>query len=133
MKAKKSVGMDIVSPQKTCNDVKCPFHGTLKLRGRTFVGDVTSDLMSKTVTIEFERRVFIPKYERYAKKLTKIKAHNPDCIKAVKGDKVKVVESRPLSKTKNFVVVEILPTLAEEKKETAAPKKAAVKDKKEKS
>ena len=98
--------MSIASPKETCDDKNCPFHGNTKVRGRTFVGFVKSDLMSKTVAVEFERREYVPKYERYAKKFTRIKAHNPDCIAAQKGDLVKVIETRPLSKTKNFVVVE---------------------------
>jgi len=139
MKTKKSVGMEIPFPKDKCEDPNCPFHGSLKLRGRTFVGTVISDSMSKTVTIEFERRVYIPKYERYARKFTKIKAHNPDCIKAVKGDLVKVVETRPLSKTKNFVVVEVMrrgetigAVIKEENIETDADVLKSAKERKEK-
>ena len=98
--------MSIASPKETCDDKNCPFHGNTKVRGRTFVGFVKSEKKKKTVAVEFERREYVPKYERYAKKFTRIKAHNPDCIAAQKGDLVKVIETRPLSKTKNFVVVE---------------------------
>ena len=77
-------------------------------RGRTFTGIVTSDKMSKTVTITWTRRHYIPKYERYEKRRTKIKAHNPDEIDARVGDHVVVMETRPLSKTKNFIVIKKL-------------------------
>ena len=62
--------------------------------------------MHSTATVEWERVQHIPKYERYEKKRSKIKAHNPKCINAAEGDIVKVMECRPLSKTKNFVIVE---------------------------
>lgn len=90
---------------ENCNDKNCPFHGNLRLRGRSFVGVVTSDKMAKTATIEWTLRKYIPKYERYERRKTKIHAHNPECINAEKGDKVELKESRPLSKTKNFVII----------------------------
>lgn len=80
----------------------------LSLRGRTFEGRVTSDKMHKTVTVEWARRKFVPKYERYEKRKTSVKAHNPEDINAKEGDIVKIMETRPLSKTKKFVVIEIL-------------------------
>ena len=97
-----------MSKENQCKDKKCPFHGNLSLRGSTFVGRVVSDKMKKTITVEWERRCFIPKYERYERRWSKIKAHNPECINAKEGDIVKLKECRHLSKTKNFVVIEIL-------------------------
>jgi hypothetical protein len=47
----------------------------------------------------------IPKYERFSTKRTRLKAHNPDCIKAKEGDIVTIMETRPISKTKSFVVI----------------------------
>ena len=104
----KNIGINVALPNKKCNDNNCPFHGTLKCRGRIFTGVVISTRMQKTATIEFERQRYLPKYERYEKRSTKIKAHNPECINAKDGDVVKVSECRPLSKTKNFVVIENL-------------------------
>ena len=121
MITKKSVGFGIRFPDKTCDDVKCPFHGKVKLRGRTFVGTVTSDLMAKSVTVQFERRIYVPKYERYKKAYTKIKAHNPSCVHATTGDKVKIVETRPLSKTKHFVVVEVVERVSGQGKVKTTP------------
>ena len=77
-------------------------------RGRTFIGLVTSDKMAKTVIVEWGRKVYVSKYERYEKKKSKVNAHNPEEINAKKGDIVKIVETRPLSKTKHFIVVEII-------------------------
>ncbi len=79
----------------------------IKPHGRTFKGTVTSDKMTKTVTVEFERRHFVPKYERYERRSTTIKAHNPDEMDAREGDEVIIQETRPISKTKSFIVTEI--------------------------
>ena len=80
----------------------------LSLRGRTFVGTVISARMQKTVTVEWERKHFLKKYERYEKRKSKVKAHNPKSVDAKEGDVVKIMECRPISKTKNFIVVEVM-------------------------
>jgi small subunit ribosomal protein S17 len=69
---------------------------------------VVSDKMTDTVVVlrEFERKM--TKYDRYEKRRSKLHAHNPPCLKAKVGDVVKVAECRPLSKTKSFVVVEVV-------------------------
>jgi small subunit ribosomal protein S17 len=81
---------------------------TLKTRGRTFKGTVISSKAQKTVTVQWMRRVYVPKYERYHLKRSKVKAHNPPEMAAKEGDEVVIKECRPLSKTKNFVVVEVI-------------------------
>ena len=80
----------------------------LKTRGRTFKGTVISAKAQKTVTVQWMRRVYVPKYERYQLKRSKVKAHNPEEIAAKEGDEVVIKECRPLSKTKNFVVTEVM-------------------------
>ena len=102
----KNIGMGIKPPKDSCEDKKCPFHGETKVRGRSFVGTVIGAKMHNTATIEWTRRIKLGKYERYAKKRSKVKAHNPLCIKAEEGDQVKIMESRPISKTVNFIIVE---------------------------
>jgi len=94
------------SRNQVCDDLHCPFHGKLSTRGRMFVGNVISAKAHKTITVEWERMKYIPKYERYTKERTRVKVHNPPCINAKEGDKVKIAECRPISKTKHFVVVE---------------------------
>lgn len=89
-----------------CGDAKCAIHGALTTRGRTFEGTVISDKMQKTITVEWPRLYFIPKFERYEKRRSKVKAHNPPCVAAKTGDRVKIVECRPLAKTVAFVVIE---------------------------
>ena len=76
-------------------------------RGRTFKGKVVSDKSQKTVTVEWMRRVYVPKYERYLIKRSKVKAHVPDEISVKEGNLVVIKETRPISKTKKFVVVEV--------------------------
>ncbi len=101
----KNIGFGIEAPKKECDDNKCPFHGGLKVRGRTFVGKVISAKFAASPTVEWERLNFVPKYERYERTRTRIKVHNPKCIEAVVGDKVLIAECRPLSKTKHFVIL----------------------------
>ncbi len=104
----RNIGIVLEAPKQICADIKCPFHGKLGVRGRQFIGTVISAKMRKTAVIEFERLHFLKKYERYEKRRTKLKIHNPECINAKEGDVVKIMECRPLSKTKNFVIVQKL-------------------------
>lgn len=105
---KVNIGLPVSIPKEKCEDINCPFHGKLPVRGRIFVGKVKSAKMDKAVVVEWTRRIYIQKYERYLEKKSRLAAHNPPCVNAVEGDTVKIVECRPLSKTKSFVVVEVL-------------------------
>jgi small subunit ribosomal protein S17 len=80
----------------------------LKLHGKEFVGTVISDKANKTVTVEWERRRLIKKFERYERRYSRVSAPHPTAINAHHGDTVRIKETRPLSKTKNFVVVEVM-------------------------
>lgn len=104
MKAK-TIGFGIEPPKKECSDKNCPFHGNIKVRGRTFVGEIISAKFAASPTVEWRRWKHIPKYERYERSRTRIKVHNPKCIDAGVGDKVLIAECRPISKTKHFVIV----------------------------
>ncbi len=88
-----------------CNDFACPRHGKISLRGRSFRGIIIKKFPKRAV-IEFERTIYIKKYERYAKRKTKLHARLPDCIfKDIDiGDYVEVRECRPISKIIHFVV-----------------------------
>ncbi|MFH1212322.1 MAG: 30S ribosomal protein S17 [Candidatus Woesearchaeota archaeon] len=91
-----------------CGDRHCPIHSGLKTRGRQFVGTIVKASAQKTATVQWNWSSYIPKYERYEKKRTKLHVHVPDCIKIKVGDLVKVMECKPISKTKSFVVIEVL-------------------------
>ena len=99
------IGIDVEEPKKKCNDENCPWHGHLKVRGIILEGKVVSTAMQSTVVVERERLHYVPKYERYEKRTSRYKAHLPPCIEVKKGDEVVIMECRPLSKTKHFVVV----------------------------
>jgi len=89
----------------SCADKDCPLHGKLRLRGRTFKGYVVNKF-PRRVAIEFERTVYVKKYERYMKKKTKVHARLPECMKDIEvGDYIEVRECRPLSKIIHFAVV----------------------------
>ncbi|WP_423792861.1 30S ribosomal protein S17 [Methanocaldococcus indicus] len=109
----KNIGINVKVPENECNDKNCPFHGNLPVRGQSFVGVVVSDKAHNTVIIKREIIKYIKKYERYEKRTSKLAAHNPPCIHARVGDIVRVMECRPISKTKSFVVVEKLGNIHE--------------------
>ena len=74
---------------------------------RTKSGVVTSDKMNQTVTVLIERKIKHPLYGKYIKKSTKYKVHDEANSCAV-GDKVQIVETRPLSRDKRWRVREII-------------------------
>lgn len=70
------------------------------------VGTVSSDKMQKTVIVRVDRQVRHPKYRRYVRRTSKFMAH--DDLGATTGDRVRIVETRPLSAKKRWRVVEIV-------------------------
>jgi small subunit ribosomal protein S17 len=108
---KQSKGIGIVvenMPTKTCQDKHCVFHGDLKVRGRQFEGIVKKVSAQKSAVVQWDRLFYIPKFERFEKRRTIIKVHVPECITVKEGEKVSLVECRPISKTKHFVIVGVL-------------------------
>lgn len=93
-------------PKKSCDDINCPFHGTLSIRGRVLDGTVISAKMDKTVVIRRDYQLYVPKFKRYERRHRHINAHNPPCLNVREGERVKIAECRPFSKTVSFVVVE---------------------------
>lgn len=77
------------------------------VRGRTVQGVVVSNKMDKTITVRVERRVKHPLYGKIVTKTSKFHAHDPE-NQCQEGDTVIIKESRPLSKTKSWVLVERL-------------------------
>ncbi|TAL59444.1 MAG: 30S ribosomal protein S17 [Legionella sp.] len=80
---------------------------TSESNARTMVGKVVSDKMDKTIVVMIERTVKHPKYGKIMKRRTKIHAHDEKEVCQI-GNTVKVRESRPLSKTKSWVLVEVI-------------------------
>jgi small subunit ribosomal protein S17 len=93
-------------PKKSCDDKNCPFHGELPVRGRVLEGSVVSAKMEKTVVVRRDYLHYVPKYKRYERRHGHVPAHSPPCLEVKEGDRVRIAECRPLSKTVSFVVVE---------------------------
>ena len=89
-----------------CEDKNCPKHGTLKVRGAVIEGIVVSDKPKNTIIVQKEYLYYVPKYERYERRRTKVNAHKPSCMEVKVGDKVRIGECRKVSKTKTFVLIE---------------------------
>jgi small subunit ribosomal protein S17 len=96
---------------KAGSTTKGPAHTprTEKPRGRrkTRIGYVVSDKMQKTIVVELEDRVKHPLYGKIIRTTTKVKAHDEKGIAGI-GDRVSLMETRPLSATKRWRLVEIL-------------------------
>lgn len=98
---------------------------------RILIGDVVSDKTDKTVTVLVERRFMHPMYKKYVKRTDKYAAHDENNQFKI-GDRVRIVECRPISKTKRWTVMtgdqaETVPTKRVKKKaaRAAAPKAKA--------
>lgn len=74
---------------------------------RTLIGIVTSDKMSKTIVVKVERRVEHPIFGKIMRRSSKLHVNDPSNI-GQRGDVVKIRECRPLSRTKNWELVEVL-------------------------
>ena len=74
---------------------------------KTKLGVVSSNKMDKTITVKVERKVKHPLYGKFVKKSTKFHAHDEKNECSI-GDTVKIMESRPLSKTKRWRLVEVV-------------------------
>jgi len=104
----RNIGIAAAAPSGQCKDSKCPWHGSLPVRGQTFTGQVAAARSSRTATVEWGFTVWLPKFERFERRHSHVVVHNPPCIEAKAGDTVKIAECRPLSKTKKFVIVEMV-------------------------
>jgi len=78
---------------------------TTEKNKKTLSGVVVSDKMQDTVVVRVDRYEKHPKYQKFVKKSKKYSAHNPGNTKKV-GDKVEIIETKPISKTKKFKVVD---------------------------
>ncbi len=81
--------------------------GSKVKKRREWVGNVISDKMDKTVVVAVDRFVPHPFYRKFMRRVTKLKAHDEQNLSKV-GDRVKLIETRPISKEKHWRVVQIL-------------------------
>ena len=125
MKAR-DIGVDVVAPKQTCTDPHCPFHSGFSVRGQLIDGQVMSTRMERSARVQREYLRYMPKYERFEKRTSSYTAHAPPCLQVQVGDVVKMMECRPLSKTKSFVIIEAKRgQLRIEGDDATAPAKAA--------
>ncbi|MDE1875187.1 MAG: 30S ribosomal protein S17 [Patescibacteria group bacterium] len=93
--------------KKTAATVKAVSSGTVKTvkagEGKTLEGVVVSTKMKDTVVVRVDRFVKVPKYERFIKVSKRYKAHDAGNMRK-EGDKVTIIETRPISRGKNFIV-----------------------------
>ena len=101
-----SAGLDVQAPKKKCEDHRCPFHGSVKIRGRLLAGKAVSASGKGFTVVEMQYLHNVRKYNRSERRRSRISAHIPECIEVDVGDSVTIGECRPLSKTISFVVVE---------------------------
>jgi len=77
------------------------------VKHKELVGEVVSDKMDKTIVVEVQRRVRHPRYKKVITKYKKFYAHD-EKSEAGLGDRVRIVESRPLSKLKRWTLAEVV-------------------------
>jgi small subunit ribosomal protein S17 len=106
MSQSRNVGLGVKPPERTCEDPHCPFHGSLRIRGKLLEGKVVSVAAKNMAVLQRESFAYNKKYMRYLKKRNTLHAHLSPCVDLKVGDVATVAECRPLSKTVSFVVVE---------------------------
>jgi small subunit ribosomal protein S17 len=77
---------------------------TVASNKKVLAGVVTSNKMKDTIVVSVQQYVKVPKYKKYVTKNKKYKAHDAGNTKNI-GDKVEIVECRPISKDKHFKVI----------------------------
>lgn len=79
----------------------------MQTKRKEYIGQVVSDKMEKTVVVAIDRMVQDPRYKKFIRRTSKLKAHDEKNECHV-GDRVKLIETRPLSREKRWVVIEVL-------------------------
>ncbi len=101
----RDIGLDVRAPKNKCDDRHCPFHGRLPVRGQVLEGTVVSRGMQRTAVVERTLLHYVPKFERYEKRRRRYLAHSPPCLDVPLGHRVRIAETRPLSKLVSFCIV----------------------------
>lgn len=82
-------------------------HG-FRVRGNIFTATVVSAKAKKTCSVERELVTYVKKYERYWKRTVRMQVHVPEYVTVREGDSVRIGETRRISKTKSFIVLEVV-------------------------
>jgi small subunit ribosomal protein S17 len=88
-------------------------NGTQIQLHRSIMGTVVSDKMNKTIVVQIERKVKHPLYGKYVKKFTKLYAHDEENACHI-GDVVVIQQTRPISKTKCWKLIEVIKKVVQE-------------------
>jgi small subunit ribosomal protein S11e len=109
MRYTKSIGLGFKTPDEAVEgnyvDKKCPFTGSVTIRGRILKGLVISTKMKRTIIVRRDYLHYITKYRRFEKRHKNIAVHCSPAFHVKDGDIVTIGECRPLSKTVRFNVV----------------------------
>jgi len=107
----KSIGLGYRTPRSavegTYIDKKCPFTGSVSIRGRILRGVCVSNKMTRTIIVRRDYLHWVKKYNRYEKRHRNIPAHCSPAFLVKVGDPVTIGECRPLSKTVRFNVIAV--------------------------
>lgn len=117
----RDIGLDVRAPKGRCTDTLCPFHGRLTVRGQVLEGTLVSTAMQHTAVVERTLLHFVPKFERFEKRRRRYLAHAPPCLTIPVGHRVRIAETRPISKTVAFCLVEDLGVAAQRVKAEEVP------------
>ncbi len=98
-------GIKVSEPSGSCSDVECPYHGSLKVRGKIIVGRVRSLKMKKAAVIEVEYPAYNSKFMRFERRSSRIHVRVPSCVSVALGDLVAVAECRPLGKNISHIML----------------------------
>lgn len=118
----KSPGFGIQVPETaikgTYIDKKCPFTGEIKLYGKFVKAEVLKMKQIRTIVCVKKYLFYVQKYKRYERRQKKFSVHFPPCFEGVAkvGDTVTCALTRPLSKTKRYVVVDVNKKIVQQKK-----------------
>ena len=108
----KSVGLGFKTPKTAINgkyiDKKCPFTGNVSIRGRLMRGVVHSIAMKRSIVIRRDYLHYIEKYQRYMKRHKNFTVHCSPAFEPKVGDEVIVGQTRPLSKTIRYNVLQLI-------------------------
>ncbi len=96
------------APGNVCQDKKCPFHGEINVKKELLKGTVIKKDVNHSATISWFSPNFLPKYERFESRKSKLRVHNPACLDVPVGTAVVVAKTHPLSKTKHHIILGIV-------------------------
>ncbi len=102
----RNIGIEwIKPPARACDDDKCPWHGSLPVRGRLLEAKVVKFRARNMAVLERVYYYYQPKYMRYERRRSVLHAYVPPCVDVREGDTVFIGETRPLAKSVAFVVL----------------------------